>query len=73
LQLKLGQVDHGYFRQKFGIDIADRMRPGLSSFAERGWLQTGDASIRLTRAGLLRADRLLPAFYLPLHQGIPYA
>jgi oxygen-independent coproporphyrinogen-3 oxidase len=73
LQLKLGQVDHGYFRQKFGIDIADRMRPGLSSFAERGWLQTGDASIRLTRAGLLRADRLLPAFYLPLHQGMPYA
>jgi oxygen-independent coproporphyrinogen-3 oxidase len=73
LQLKLGQVERGYFRQKFGVDIADQMQAILSSFAERGWLQTDDASIRLTRAGLLRADRLLPAFYLPMHQGIPYA
>lgn len=73
LQLKLGQVDRGYFRQKFGIDVAGRMRSVLSSLAERGWLQTDEASIRLTRQGLVRADRMLSAFYLPTHQGVPYA
>lgn len=72
LQLKLGSVDRRYFREKFGIDVAERMRATLASFAARGWVQIDDAFVRLTRRGLLRADRLLPAFYLPEHQGLSY-
>jgi oxygen-independent coproporphyrinogen-3 oxidase len=73
LQLKLGKVERDYFRRKFGVDMVETMKPVLSSFEKRGWVQADDAAIRLTRQGLVRADRLLPAFYLPAHQGVPYA
>lgn len=73
LQLKLGRVDRGYFYRKFGVDVTERMRTILSSFAQCGWLRADDTSISLTRQGLVRADRLLPSFYLPTHQDIPYS
>jgi oxygen-independent coproporphyrinogen-3 oxidase len=73
LQLKLGRVDGNAFRQKFHIDIFARFAGPLAHFAEQGWLmRTGD-ELELTREGLLRVDRMLPAFYLPQHQHVRYS
>jgi oxygen-independent coproporphyrinogen-3 oxidase len=73
MQLKLGMVERDYFRRKFGVDVVERMGAIVAILARRGWMQIEDGTIRLTRQGLVRADRLLPAFYLPTHRDRPYA
>ncbi len=73
LQLKLGRVEADRFRAKFGVEIADRFAAPLSECAGQGWLTYDRDAVTLTRAGLLRADRLLPAFYLPEHRGLRYS
>ena len=40
---------------------------------DRGWVSLEGDAVRLTREGLLRADRLLPEFYLPEHRGLRYS
>lgn len=72
LQLKLGRVEVGPFRDKFGIDIRERFAEPLRRCADQGWLTCDGQAVTLTREGLLRADRMLPAFYLPEHQGLHY-
>ncbi|MBI4565584.1 MAG: coproporphyrinogen III oxidase family protein [Planctomycetes bacterium] len=72
LQLKLGRVDRESFRRKFGVDVAERFAEPLRGFAAREWLVCDPHEVRLTREGLVRADRLLPAFYLPEHRGLGY-
>jgi oxygen-independent coproporphyrinogen-3 oxidase len=72
LQLKLGRVEADRFRSKFGVDIRERFAEPLGRFADRGWLTTDSQAVTLTREGLLRVDRMLPAFYLPEHQGLRY-
>jgi oxygen-independent coproporphyrinogen-3 oxidase len=72
LQLKLGHVNRPYFRRKFGVDPLVRFARPIEACAERGWMQWSDGWIELTREGLVRADRLLPAFYLARHRGQPY-
>ena len=73
LQLKTGQLDAGYFRQKFGVDILDEWRDVWQQYRRRRLLDRSTATAStLTRAGLLRVDALLPAFFEPEHQGVRY-
>jgi oxygen-independent coproporphyrinogen-3 oxidase len=63
LQLKLGRVAPSYFRDKFGVDPRERFGAALDRLAEQGFLDSTGDEIRLSRAGLLRVDSLLPFFY----------
>jgi len=73
LQLKLGHADSASFKKKFGTDILQRFKGPLRQYAERGWLVIDATGVRVTREGLLRIDRLLPAFYLARHCGVRYS
>ncbi len=73
LQLKLGRVRSGYFRTKFGVEIAERFREPLDRLSHRGQLTVDDDGVMLTRDGLARVDRLIPQFYLPDHQRVRYS
>jgi oxygen-independent coproporphyrinogen-3 oxidase len=72
LQLKTGQLDAGYFRHKFGVEILDDWREVWKQHEEEGFLTIEGDAIRLTRAGLLQVDGLLPAFFEPEHRGVRY-
>jgi oxygen-independent coproporphyrinogen-3 oxidase len=72
LQLKLGSASRRYFEGKFGIDPVTRFSDALCELASSGWLTWNDAEIRLTTSGLVRVDRLLPAFYLKQHRTCSY-
>jgi oxygen-independent coproporphyrinogen III oxidase len=72
LQLKTGRLDAGYFRDKFGVEIVDEWRDVWNEYVEEGYVTVDGDLIELTRAGLLRADGLLPAFFEPEHQGVRY-
>lgn len=63
LQLKLGGASREYFLDKFGVDVVVRFAPQLKSFQAERLLDFNAEGIQLTRAGLLRADRLITAFY----------
>ncbi len=73
LQLKLGLVPLDHFRHKFGTDPRQTFSETLVELQRRGWLEMDDTSIRLTRVGTTCVDRMIPAFYLPEHQGIRYS
>ena len=73
LQLKLGGAIRAYFRAKFGVDVLERFRDALDDGRRRGWFDVGPGGVSVTRQGLLRIDRLLPAFYQPAHQGVRYS
>lgn len=73
LQLKLGRVDARRFRDRFNVDIAARFAAPLARMRSAGWLSTAEGDVLLTREGLLRADRLLPAFYAPEYRDIRYS
>ncbi|HET6882916.1 MAG TPA: coproporphyrinogen-III oxidase family protein, partial [Pirellulales bacterium] len=72
LQLKTGQIDAGYFRDKFGVEIVDEWRDAWQEYTGDGYLAIDGDRITLTREGLLRVDSLLPAFFEPEHQGVRY-
>ena len=63
LQLKLGEVPAAPFRDRFGVEITEVFAQPLRALAAEGWLTWSSDAVRLTREGLLRADRLLPHFY----------
>jgi oxygen-independent coproporphyrinogen III oxidase len=74
LQLKRGYLNAAYFRNKFGTDIFDQWADVWSEY-EQDELCTIDRAagrIELTRAGLLQADSMLPAFFEPQFQGVRY-
>lgn len=73
LQLKLGRANGSYFREKFHSDIFARFAAPLAFFANQGFLKQNGDDLALTREGLLRVDRLLPAFYLPEHRHVRYS
>jgi oxygen-independent coproporphyrinogen-3 oxidase len=73
LQFKLGHVDPGYFRAKFGVEIKDRFARPLETLRKGGYLTNGGEELRLTRGGLLQVDRLLHEFFLPEHRNARYA
>jgi len=71
--MKLGRVDLGYFRRKFGVDPLQRFAQPLALHKSAGWLAFDHDSIRATRAGLMQIDVLLHDYFLPEHQGARYA
>lgn len=73
LQLKLGRVEVGYFRRKFGVDILVRFAEALGRIEAWGYLTREGETLRLNREGLLRADRLVHEFFLPPHRDARYA
>lgn len=68
LQLKAGEVDLNYFREKFGENLWSRFGEELAWLNEQGLAEVRDSRVILTRAGLLQVDRLLPIFFLPQHR-----
>ena len=72
LQLKTGRLDASYFQEKFGADILEEWSPVWRGYEEEGYLSIADRQINLTRAGILRVDALLPAFFEPQHRGVRY-
>ncbi len=72
LQLKHGRLELAYFQGKFGIDIVQRWHEVWQKYVAEGWCTVDKDQITLTRAGLLRADGLLPAFFESEHQGVRY-
>ncbi|HEX7380418.1 MAG TPA: coproporphyrinogen-III oxidase family protein [Pirellulales bacterium] len=72
LQLKTGEIDAGYFRDKFGVEILDEWRDAWQEYIGDGYLTIDADRVTLTREGLLRVDSLLPAFFEPEHQGVRY-
>jgi oxygen-independent coproporphyrinogen-3 oxidase len=73
LQLKLGEIDTGKLRTRYGIDPLERFAAPLAELQQAGWLLIDGDSIELTRAGLVRADRLLRRFYRPEHREVRYS
>ena len=72
LQMKLGSLDLQYFRKKFHRDVMKEFQPVFESLKSKGYLDWQGDRVVLSRAGLLRVDRLLPGFFLPEHQGARY-
>lgn len=72
LQFKLGWLHRGYFREKFGVDIAEEFAAAFSGLHDEGLAELNGDVIRLNRAGLLRVDSLLPRFFEPQYQNVRY-
>ena len=73
LQLKLGQIEVAYFRDKFNVDVRDRFRDPLGKHERGGFLSVNNGTITLSRPGLLQVDRLLHDFFLDEHRHTRYA
>lgn len=73
LQLKLGHVDICKLSAKFTVDVRRRFAQSIDHLERENLMTTDARGITLTRAGLLRADRLLPAFFRPCHRDIRYS
>lgn len=72
LQMKLGRIDLGYFRRKFGVEVKLRFADTLARYAAEGLIRIDGDELCTTREGLLRVDRLLPELFLPEHRGTRY-
>ena len=73
LQFKLGAIEPSYFQRKYDVDVRDRFADALTSLERDRFLaESTPAAVRLTRAGLLRVDSLLPRFFLSQHTDIRY-
>jgi oxygen-independent coproporphyrinogen III oxidase len=72
LLLKRGYLDFSYFQRKFGVDPGVEWADVWQEYAEAGYLTRTAQGVELTRAGLLRADSLLPAFFEAEHRGVRY-
>ncbi|HMV68559.1 MAG TPA: coproporphyrinogen III oxidase, partial [Myxococcota bacterium] len=70
LQLKLGRLDAGGFRDKFGVDVLTRFAPRWRALVGEGMAALRPGGVDLTRAGLLQVDRLLAPFFLHAHGGL---
>ena len=72
LNLKTGKLDAEYFRQKFNVDIIREWQSVWDEYAADGYLRFTGERVEMTRAGLLRIDGLIPAFFEPEHRGVRY-
>ena len=72
LQLKRGYLALEPLSEKFSVDVKERYRPALEVLERQDWLRLEDDRIRLSRAGLLRVDQLLPVFYDEKYRGSRY-
>jgi putative oxygen-independent coproporphyrinogen III oxidase len=73
LQLKTGQLDTGYFLEKFGVDVWDEFRPVYERFKRDKLLDRQNGTIELTRRGLLEVDEILWEFFEPELKTVRYA
>ena len=73
LQLKLGEVNLNYFKDKFDEDIAKRFSNTLQLLKNDDYLTYSTNTIKLSRDGLLQIDRLIHEFFLAEHQNARYA
>jgi len=73
LQMKLGKVSLGYFREKFGADPLDIFKEPLGDLVGRDLVTLSGDEMALSRSALLQVDSLLPAFFLPQHRDIRYS
>lgn len=67
LQLKLGRIEVGSFRERYGVDVRERFAEPLARFQAHGWLEVDETSVSLTRAGLIHADQLVVGLYRAEH------
>ena len=72
LQLKTGRLDAAYFQRKFGVNILEEFADGFARLAEDGDAVLENGGVRVTRAGMLHVDRLLPTFFEPEYRGTRY-
>jgi oxygen-independent coproporphyrinogen-3 oxidase len=72
LQLKTGRLETGYFRKKFAVDVLKDFAEEYGQLADAGHLTLDEDGVRMTRAGLLQVDRLLPTFFEPRHRNTRY-
>ncbi|MBI4586504.1 MAG: coproporphyrinogen III oxidase family protein [Planctomycetes bacterium] len=72
LEMKLGRLDAGYFRRKFGREVLRDFEAVFRSLKERGYLSWEEDTITLSREGLVRVDSWLPEFFLPEHRNARY-
>jgi oxygen-independent coproporphyrinogen-3 oxidase len=72
LLLKRGYLSVQYFREKYGVDITEQWSEAWQSYVDSDYVTMEGDTIRLTRAGLLRVDALLPIFFEEEHQGVRY-
>ena len=72
LQLKLGRIGTGYFKEKFGVDVLDHFAAGLDHWRERGLLAYDADQVQLSPEGLLQVDALLPSFYDEEYRNVRY-
>ncbi len=72
LQMKLGRLDAGWFREKYGREILEEFRDAFEAHRASGWLDWSGDEITLSRDGLLRVDTLLPPFFHEEHRGARY-
>jgi oxygen-independent coproporphyrinogen III oxidase len=72
LQMKLGHLQRQYFQNKFGVDVRQRFAEPLDRLEAQGLAIIDSHSVRLSRDGLLRVDRLLHDFFLPGHRTARY-
>ncbi len=68
LQIKLGEVDVASLETRHGVDPLDFFGATLERFESAGWVEIRPDRLSLTRAGLVRADRLIPELYLDEHR-----
>ena len=62
----------GYFRGKFGVEIAGQFKDGFDSLVSEKLATIVGDRIELSRAGLLRVDTLFPRFFEPQFQNVRY-
>ena len=72
LQLKLGRIETGYFRDKFDVDILERFGEAYGRLRDFGMLEFDAKGVTLSRNGLLRVDQLLPEFYHDVYRDSRY-
>lgn len=72
LQTKLGRLDLGYFRAKFGDASLGEFAGVFATWAAAGDATVDRERVVLSRDALLRVDGLLPALFEPEHRGVRY-
>jgi len=73
LTMKLGRLDLGYYRKKFGVEPREIFATQFQELLADGWATLDGDDFRLTEKGLLQVDRLLHGFFLERHRNARYA
>lgn len=72
LQLKLGQINLTYFKEKYQTNVLDHFREPFQMLEEKGLIRSKSPELTLTREGLLQIDLLLTQFFQPEHRNARY-